>query len=135
MKNTTSLALLLITCALFGGGSALVTAADTNAWDNGKASLVVRAQKITLPEFKLDGVTFKEAVLALQAAAKRCDDQHRGVAFLFYKDVQAAASPAIKLDLKNVTLAEAMERLAKSAGVSVIAKDYAFVFYPKSNQP
>jgi hypothetical protein len=117
------------------GTNVLVTAADTDASDNGKASLVMRAQKITLPEFKLDGVTFKEAVLALQKAAKLYDDKHRDVHFLLYKDVEAVASPAIRLDLKNVTLAETMERLAQSAGVGVTAKDYAFLFYTKSDKP
>ena len=134
MKSNTTLVLIL-TFALFGSGSALVTAADAYASDDGKASLVMRAQTITLSEFKLDGVTFKEAVLALQKAAKLYDDKHRDVHFLFYKDVEAVASTAIKLDLKNVTLAEAMERLAQRAGVAVIAKDYAFLFYPKSDKP
>ena len=93
------------------------------------------AKQIILPEFKLDGAAFRDAVRALYEAGKRYDPNHKGVNYLFTPDVEAGASQPIRLDLKNVTLAEAAERLAQSAGVGVTAKDYGFVFYIESNKP
>ena len=130
MKNTTPLALLL-TFALFGSGSALVTAADTNAPPS-KAPLVM-AKQIILPEFKLDGVKLTDATRALHEASMRYDANHKGVNFLLTDAIDAKASQTISLDLKNVTVAEAAERLAQSAGLFVTAKNYAFVFRPKND--
>jgi len=131
MKNPT-LSLLMLAFTLFGS-AVCVAAAETTASDNGKDSLVVRAQKITLPEFKLDGVTLKESVIALQAAGSRYDVNHKGVNYLIAPDTEARTSPTIRLDLKNVTLGEAADRVARSAGIFVAAQDYAFVFSPKTD--
>jgi hypothetical protein len=130
MKNTTSLALLL-TFALFGSRSALVTAAGTYAAP-GQAPLVM-AKQIILPEFKLDGVKLNDAIVALYKAGKHYDANHKGVNFLVMDATETKASPTISLDLKNVTVAEAAERLAQSAGIFVTAEDYAFVFRPKND--
>ena len=43
----------------------------------------------------------------------------------------AAAIPKITLDLKNVTLEEATERVAKAAGIRVSAQDSAYIFDPR----
>jgi hypothetical protein len=130
MKNTTPLALLL-TFALFGSGSALVTAADTNAPPS-KAPLVM-AKQIILPEFKLDGVKLTDATRALHEASKRYDANHTGVNFVLMDAIEAKASQMITLDLKNVTVAEAAEHLAQSAGFFVTVADFAFVFRPKTD--
>jgi phage tail sheath gpL-like len=96
---------------------------------------VTKAKSIVLPEFKLDGVTLSEAVQQLQIASKQNDPESKGVNFMITRPATAAANPKITLALKSVTLEEAIERLAKAAGVSVSALDYAFVFDPKSVKP
>jgi hypothetical protein len=95
-------------------------------------AIVTKTKSIVLPEFKLDGVTLPEAVHQLQIAAKQNDPESKGVNFMI---TGPASTAAITLALKSVTLEEATERLAKVAGVSVSAQDYAFVFNPKSDKP
>jgi len=87
-----------------------------------------------LAEFKLDGATLSEALKQLLDAAKQNDHDGKGVNFLITKPAMTAANPKITLTLKNVTLVEATEHIAKAAGVSVSARDYAFVFDQKSDK-
>jgi hypothetical protein len=95
-------------------------------------AIVTKAKSIVLPQFKLDGVTLSEAVQQLSIAGKQNDPENKGVNFMIQNSDVAAAIPKITLALKNVTLEEATEGLAKAAGISVSAQDYAFVFNPKS---
>ena len=96
--------------------------------------IVTRAKSIVLPEFKLDGVTLTEAVRQLSDAAKQSDPS-KGVNFMVTKPATAAARPKITLALTKVSIKEAAERIAKAAGVSVTAQDFAFVFDAKSDKP
>ena len=123
---------LLLAFVLLGSGSLVATAADSNPPTR---KVLVTAKSITLPEFKVDGVTFVEAVRELQAAGKRHDTNHTGVNYLVPDTAKAKASAKITLDLKNVTVAEAAERLAQSAGLGLCAEDYAFVFLSKTEKP
>ena len=95
-------------------------------------AIVTKARSIVLPEFKLDGVTLPEALKQLRDASKQNDSEGKGINFMI---AGPAPATAITLALKNETLEEATERLAKAAGVSVSAQDYAFVFSPKSDKP
>jgi hypothetical protein len=88
-----------------------------------------------LPEFKLDGVSLPEAVHQLQTAAKQNDPESKGVNFMINNPAAGEAIPKVTLDLKNLTLEEATEGVAKAAGVSVSAQDFAFVFDPKAVKP
>ena len=98
-------------------------------------AIVAKAKNIVLPEFKLDGVGLPEALRLLQAASKQNDPQGQGVNFMIMNPEGIDALPKITLALKNVTLSEATERVAKSAGVGVSAQDYAFIFDPKTKKP
>jgi hypothetical protein len=131
ITHTTPMALLLA-FALLGGSALFATAADAKAPTR---KVLVTANSIRLPEFKLDGVTFDEAVRELQAAGRRHDPKHKGVNYLVPDPAKAKASPKITLDLKSVTLAEATEHLAKNAGLLLVAEDYAFVFLAKTDKP
>ena len=91
---------------------------------------VTRAKGIILPRFKLDDVSFMEAARQLIAAGKQHDHAQDGVRFLVLTGLETNALSKISLDLTNVTLMEAAERLAQSAGVSITAKPFAFVFHP-----
>ena len=121
---------LLLAFALLGSSSFSALAADS---PTPKRKLLVKAQAITLPEFKLAGVTLEQAVCDLRDASKRYDPDHKGFNFIV-TDI-AKAKGKITLKLKNVTLAEATERLAESAGLSVSAEDYAFIFQAKAAKP
>ncbi len=94
-------------------------------------AIVTKAKSIVLPEFNLDGVTFAEALQRLSTAAKQNDPESKGINFVITGPVTGAANSKITLALKNVTLEEAIERLAKAAGVRESAQDYAFTFDAK----
>jgi hypothetical protein len=120
-------ALALAACTPFHS-----VAADTKAPE---PAMVAKARSIVLPEFKLEGVTLSEALRRLSDASKQNDHDNKGVNFLVTQPAMAAANPKITLTLKNVTLQEATERIAKAAGLNVSAQDYGFVFSPKSDKP
>ena len=127
----TTLATLLFALALNISAPPAASAVDIKLPER---AIVTQAKHIRLPEFKLEGVTFMEAVRQLSLAARQQDPEKKGVNFMLEPGV-AATRPKITLALKNVTVAEAAERLAKAAGVSVTAHDYAFAFHPKPAKP
>lgn len=98
-------------------------------------AIVTKAKSIMLPEFKLDDLTLWEAIQQLRTASKQNDPESKGVNFMISGPVTSTANPKITLALKNVTLEEAMERVAKAARVRVSAEDDAFVFDPTSDKP
>jgi hypothetical protein len=131
----TTLAALIFALALVAGSPLYSVAADTTAPER---AIVTKAKSIVLPEFKLDGVTLQDAVKRLSVAARQNALDGKGVNFIITGPGKTAANPKITLALKNVTLEEATERLAKAAGVRVSAEDYAFVFFhfqPESDKP
>ena len=101
----------------------------------GKASLVTKAKQIILPEFELEGVSIPDAVRTLVVAGKRSDANHKGATYHVTWEAVDEARPPIRLDLKNVTLAEAAERLAQTAGVglTLTEDEDAFVLDIKSD--
>ena len=128
-----TLKLALEITAAVGTGSRVVAVVDSTT--RKKAKVLIKAQGITLPEFTLDGATFDQAVGELQAASRRYDTglkDQKGVNYFVTPAAKTNASPKISLALKSVTLAEATERLAESAGLGVSAEDYAFVFRAKA---
>jgi len=112
----------------------LIAGSSSSTAQTQERAIVTRAKSIELPEFKLDGVTLSEAVRQLSAAAKQSDPS-KGVNFMITKPATTAATPKITLALTKVSVKEAAERIAKAAGVSVTAQDFAFVFDAKSDKP
>jgi len=126
MKNTIITGIIAATILIAGSFSSIAQAQER--------AIVMKAKSIVLPEFKLDGVTLKEAIRQLSAAAKQ-NDPSKGVNFMATESAMTAASQKITLALKKVTVKEAAERIAKEAGVRVTAQDFAFVFDAKSDKP
>jgi hypothetical protein len=121
MKNTIITGIIAATILIAGSCSSVAQTQER--------AIVTKAKSILLPEFKLDGVTLAEATGQLHIASKQNDPESKGVNFLITGPATAAANPKITLALKNVTLEEATERVAKAAGVKVTAEDFAFVFF------
>lgn len=120
-------AAVLIGSSLPYSGTAEVTPAER--------AVITQAKSIVLPEFKLDGVTLSEALKRLSVAARQNSHDKKGVNFMITEPAKVAANQKITIALKNVTVNEAAERLAKNAGVRLSARDYGFVFGPKSDKP
>ena len=126
MHTTTKLLVL----ALLGGSTCFASATETNTV---LPKMPVLAKGILLPEFKLDAVPFLEAVNQLHAVSRQHDPANQGINCLVTDTAETHVYPKITLDLKNVTVGEAAERLAQSAGDFVTAQDYALVFRPKKD--
>ena len=115
-------------------------AADTNTLSSIPALEI--AKTIKLPEFKLDSISFPEATKQLRDASKQYDPKHKGFQFMMdFRDkskAKAAARTKITLDLKDVTLAEAAERVCQQVdGFELISsgKGDVIVFQPKKTMP
>ncbi len=126
------LAALVSTFIILVGGPTSVSAAQPRT---GQVKIVTKARSITLAEFKLDGVTFWDAVGRLQATGKQHDPDGIGINFLVTGTDHVKTGPKITLVLQAVTLLEATERLAEAAKVRVSAQDYAIVFDTSQEQP
>jgi hypothetical protein len=133
----TTEAMLVFTSVLIVNSPLCSIAADTNAPE---LAIETRAQRIVLPEFRLDNVTFTQAVRRLLASAFQQDQDIRktdpGKEFgAIIKPGISATNLMVTLALKNVTVEKAAEQLAKQAGVRVSMEGAAFVFSPKSDKP
>lgn len=111
-------------------------AADTNVLSSTTALEI--AKTIKLPQFQLNAVSFPQATKKLQDASRRFDPEHRGLRVMMdFRDrskARVAARTRITLDLKNVTLAEAAERVCQQLdGWELISsgKGDLIVFQPK----
>jgi hypothetical protein len=127
-----STTMMLPVLGLLWSGSFVAFATEANVVPH---NMAVIGQRILLPEFKLDAVPFNEALRQLSAASKQNDPARQGVNYVLMNGSATDICPTITLDLTNVTVAEATERLAKKAGVYSFAEDYAFVFSPRSFVP
>ncbi|MEI7730919.1 MAG: hypothetical protein WCO56_15195 [Verrucomicrobiota bacterium] len=125
---------LLVTGMLLGGESSIVAGVGTNDPAlKARAALLEKASSIKLPEFRLAGATLAEAALKLEEASKQHDANHKKVNCILDVPAKALSGPKITLHLKNVTFAEAVERVAQSASVRFSAEAYAFVFWGPGN--
>ena len=87
----TTLATLLFASALNISNPPSATAADTKVPER---AIVTKAKAIVLPEFKLEGVTFFEALRQLTLAGRQHDPDKKGVNFLIEQGIPAPAPEA-----------------------------------------
>jgi hypothetical protein len=81
------------------------------------------AKKIQLSEVKFDGLSLAVVISMLQDQSVKRDPARKGVTISLGPDAKQFADTEIKLELKDVTLAEALERVADSVGLKVQATD------------
>ena len=81
------------------------------------------AKKIQLSEVKFEGLTLAVVISMLQDQSVKRDPARKGVTISLGPDAKQFADTEIKLELKDVTLAEALERVADSVGLKVQATD------------
>jgi hypothetical protein len=145
MKNATITGIVVATILMAGCGkkspsSSATPPSQTEAKASSPIShpperaIVTKAKSIVLPEFKLDGVTLPEALKQLRDVSKQNDPESKGFNFMITGPLTDAANPKITLALTNVTVAEAIDRVAKAAAVPVSTEDYGFLFNPKTGK-
>jgi hypothetical protein len=82
-----------------------------------------KAKKVQLSSVYYDGLPLGVVINMLHDESARRDPAHQGIAFSLGPDAQQFADLEVKLELKNVTLAETLERIADSVGLEVQAND------------
>ena len=90
-----------------------------------------KAKQIELSSVSFDGLPLSIVISMLHDECVRRDPNRKGVAFSIREDAKQFAETEIHLDLRNVTLAETLERLADSAGLEVEAKESELLLVPK----
>lgn len=82
-----------------------------------------KARKIKLSTVKFDGLPLAVVITMLQDESVKRDAARQGVTISLGSDAKQLADAEINLDLKDVTLEEALERVAVSVGLEVQATD------------
>ena len=114
--RTKLLNIMLLVLGIIAGSSVPISAADTGAPAAPKARDLAR--NITLPEFKLEGVSLNQALKQLQEAGKQHDTRKQVVNFCLLRPVgdKTTRTTKISLNLKNVSLLDAAEQVCQQVG-------------------
>jgi hypothetical protein len=81
------------------------------------------AKKFKLSDVKFDGLPLEVVISMLHDESVKRDPARSGVTISLGPDAKQLADTEIKLDLKDVTLAETLGRVADSVGLEVQAND------------
>lgn len=90
-----------------------------------------KAKKIKLSPVKFDRLPLTVVITMLQEESVKYDAAREGVTISLAPDAKQLADAEINLDLKNVTLAETLERVAESASLELRATDKELLLLPK----
>ena len=104
---------------------------STSVAQSPEPAIVKKAKSIVLPEFKLDGVKFSEALRLLSLAAKQNDPEHKGVNVMSVESATVLAGPNVTLALTNMTVLDTIDCLSVITHVHVSVNETAFVFDEK----
>jgi hypothetical protein len=95
------------------------------------SSAFEKATQINLSVVKFDGLPLADVITMLHDESVRCDAAQSGVAISLGPDAKPLADAEINLDLRDVTLAEALERVVESVGLEVQATEFELVLVRK----
>ena len=82
-----------------------------------------KAEKITLSTVKFDSLPLAAVITMLHAESVKRDAAREGVTMSIAPDAKQLADAEINLELRDVTLAETLERVADSVGLEMQATD------------
>jgi hypothetical protein len=135
MKNTTYKiqAMFALALAVLLSGLLAASAADAKPAQNSAA--LEKAKNIKLSVVHYEGLPLSEVIINLHGESVKRDSAHKGVKITLAANAQAKAYAIIKLDLKDVTLATALERVAQSAGLRLQATDTELRLALKTAKP
>jgi len=86
-----------------------------------------RAEAIRLSEWRVEGATVAEAVDQLRDGARQADPEGREAGFAAMDAGDAATAPRITLNLRNVTVWDALRYTAMAAGLHLRVEENAIV--------
>jgi hypothetical protein len=135
MKNQTGrfAAILPLALALFLG-SLLAASAGESKPVHAPAALE-KAQKIKLSVVKCSGLPLAEVITMLHEESVKRDTDGKGVKIALGPNVKQHADATVNIDLKDVTLAGALERIAESVSLEVEATDREVLLVRKRSKP
>ena len=108
-------------------------ATPTNTGVSGGINLRERAHIIMIPDLALKNLGLQEPIKLLSEAAIKNDPEGRGANFIMAKGVSFGIPQGqITLIMKNVSLANAIERLCQAGRVRVRVEPYGFVIEPNA---
>lgn len=93
-----------------------------------------KAKKIKLSSLKFDHLPLTVVITMLQEESVKCDPAGKGVAISLGPDAKQLANAEINLELKDVTLAETLGRVADSVGLEMQATDTELLLVPKKTK-
>jgi hypothetical protein len=82
-----------------------------------------KARKLEISYVKYDGLPLEVVITILQEESVKRDPAREGVTISIGPDAKQLADAEINLELRDVTLAETLERVADSVGLNVQASD------------
>jgi hypothetical protein len=92
------------------------------------------AKKIKLSSVKFDGLPLAIVITMLHEESVKCDAGRKGVTISLGLDAKQLADAEINLELGDVTLAEALGRVADSVGLEVQATDTELLLVRKKTK-
>lgn len=90
-----------------------------------------KAKKIKLSIVKFDSLPLAVVITMLQEESVKYDAAQKGVTISLAPDAKQLADTKVNLDLKDVTLAETLGRVADSVGLEMQATDTELLLVPK----
>jgi hypothetical protein len=135
MKNRTDKiqAMFALALAVLVSGLLPASAADTKPARSFAA--LEKAEHIKLSVVRYEGLPLSEVIINLHDESVRRDSAHKGVKITLAANAEAKAYTVIKLDLKDVTLAKALERVAQCAGLRLQATDTELLLVLRAAKP
>ena len=93
-----------------------------------------KARKFKLSDVKFDGLPLEVVITTLQDESAHRDPARKGVTISLGPDAKQFADTEINLQLKEVTLAETLGRIADSVGLEVQANDSELLLVQKKGK-
>ncbi len=115
--------------------SSLVAASAADTKPAQGAAALEKARNIKLPVVHYEGLPLTEVIINLHDESIKRDPKRKGVKITLAANAKAKAYTIIKLDLKDVTLAKALERVAHSAGLRLESTDTELLLVLKTTKP
>ena len=119
--------------AILASGLLEVSAADTTPGQ--KLTPLQKAKTIKLPQVSYSGIPLSEVLTHLNNESNKRDPEGKGVKITLAENIKTKGLTAITLNLKNVTLADALASIAKIARLRLQETDTGIVLTETTGNP
>jgi len=126
-------AFLALALTLLAAGRLIAPAAETKPLQSSGA--LAKAKKIRFSVLKFSGLRLAEVITMLHDESVKRDTEKKGVKIALGPNAKHFVDAEVNVDLKDVTLAEALERVAESVGLKVEATETELLLAGKKAKP